>query len=91
VFLGPDFVFGPGRGSTSIACRGSNFQLGEVGGEMFVDLGRLACKASQRYPVLAGLDRSNNQSLVIWCEQFLGADPAGGSAAQNQLGVERSR
>ena len=38
--------------------------------EMFVDLGRRAFKGSRRYPVLAGLDPSNNQSLVIWCEQF---------------------
>jgi hypothetical protein len=70
LFLGPDFEIGPGRSSTSIACRGQILSSSDVAGEMFVDLGRLACKGSQRYPALAGLDRSNNQSLVIWCEQF---------------------
>ena len=35
------------------------------------DLGRLrAFKGSQRYALPAGLDLSNYQSLIIWCEQF---------------------
>jgi electron transfer DM13 len=38
---------------------------------MYVDLGRLkAFKGSQNYPVPAGINLANYQSVVIWCEQF---------------------
>ncbi|GIX27452.1 MAG: hypothetical protein KatS3mg123_1333 [Burkholderiales bacterium] len=38
---------------------------------MYVDLGRLkAFKGSQNYPIPKGMDLSNYESMVIWCEQF---------------------
>jgi hypothetical protein len=38
---------------------------------MFVDLGRLkAFKGSQNYAVPAGVNLTDYQSVVIWCEQF---------------------
>jgi len=38
---------------------------------MYVDLGRLkAFKGSQNYPIPEGMDLSNYESVVIWCEQF---------------------
>ncbi len=38
---------------------------------MFVDLGGLrAFKGSQRYPIPAGVDLKNSQSVIIWCERF---------------------
>ena len=38
---------------------------------MYVDLGRLrAFKGSQRYPVPAGIDLKNYQSVIVWCERF---------------------
>lgn len=38
---------------------------------MYVDLGRLkAFKGGQNYPIPEGMDLSNYESMVIWCEQF---------------------
>jgi hypothetical protein len=38
---------------------------------MFVDLGGLrAFKGSQRYPIPAGVDLKDYQSVIIWCERF---------------------
>ena len=38
---------------------------------MFVDLGRLkAFRGGQNYPIPRGLDLTDYQSAVIWCEQF---------------------
>ena len=43
----------------------------DLGDAMFVDLGQLrAFKGSQRYPIPAGVDLKNYQSVIIWCEAF---------------------
>jgi len=72
VFLGPDFEVGPGpKFHVYLVPRAQIRSSGDVSAQMFVDLGRLrAFKGSQRYALPAGLDLSNYQSLIIWCEQF---------------------
>jgi len=43
----------------------------DVKDTMFVDLGGLrAFKGSQRYPIPAGVDLKDYQSVIIWCERF---------------------
>ncbi len=43
----------------------------EVQNSMYVDLGRLkAFTGSQNYPIPAGIDLAEYQSVVIWCERF---------------------
>jgi len=70
VFLGPDFEIGPGRSSTSIACRGQILGSSDVAGRDVRRSWAASLQGQPTLPVLAGLDPSNNQSLVIWCEQF---------------------
>jgi hypothetical protein len=72
VFLEPDFEVGPGPAFhvylvPKVGLRASS-DLGEA---MFIDLGGLrAFKGSQRYPIPAGVDLKNYQSVIIWCRQF---------------------
>jgi hypothetical protein len=72
VFLNADFEVGPGpKFHVYLVPKSQVRSSGELAGQMFVDLGRLrAFKGSQRYAILAGLDLSKFQSVIIWCEQF---------------------
>ncbi len=72
VFLGEDFEVGPGPKFHVYLVPGGNIRnSGDLGQQMFVDLGRLrAFKGSQRYAIPAGLDLSKFKSVIIWCEQF---------------------
>jgi hypothetical protein len=72
VFLGEDFEVGPGpKFHVYLVPRAQLRASGDLGGQMFVDLGRLrAFKGSQRYAIPGGLDLGKFHSVIIWCEQF---------------------
>jgi len=72
VFLEPDFEVGPGPAyHVYLVPKAGIRQNSDLGDAMFVDLGRLrAFKGSQRYPIPAGVDLKNYQSVIIWCERF---------------------
>ena len=72
VFLEPDFEVGPGPAfHVYLVPKASIRKSSDLGDAMFVDLGGLrAFKGSQRYPIPAGVDLKNYQSVIIWCERF---------------------
>ena len=72
VFLEPDFEVGPGPAfHVDPAPKASIRSTSDVKDAMFVDLGGLrAFKGSQRYPIPAGIDLKDYQSIIIWCERF---------------------
>jgi hypothetical protein len=72
VFLDPDFEVGPGPAfHVYLVPKASLRKNSDLGEAMFVDLGGLrAFKGSQRYPIPAGVDLKNYQSVIIWCERF---------------------
>ena len=72
VFLEPDFEVGPGPAfHVYLAPKASIRSTSDVKDAMFVDLGGLrAFKGSQRYPIPAGIDLKDYQSIIIWCERF---------------------
>jgi len=72
VFLEPDFEVGPGPAfHVYLVPKRSIRDAAAVKDSMYVDLGGLrAFKGSQRYPIPAGVDLKNYQSVVIWCERF---------------------
>ena len=72
VFLEPDFEVGPGPAFHVYLVPKRNIRdAAAVKDSMYVDLGGLrAFKGSQRYPIPAGVDLKNYQSVVIWCERF---------------------
>ncbi len=72
VFLEPDFEVGPGPAfHVYLVPKASIRKSSDLGDAMFVDLGQLrAFKGSQRYPIPAGVDLKNYQSVIIWCERF---------------------
>lgn len=72
VFLEADFKVGPGpKYHVYLVPKAKVRDEDDVKGQMFVDLGRLrAFEGSQRYAVAAGVNLSDYQSVVIWCEQF---------------------
>jgi len=72
VFLEPDFEVGPGPAfHVYLVPQAKVRDAGAVKDTMYVDLGGLrAFKGSQRYPIPAGVDLKNYQSVVIWCETF---------------------
>jgi len=72
VFLEPDFEVGPGPAYHVYLVPKRNIRdAAAVKDSMYVDLGGLrAFKGSQRYPIPAGVDLKNYQSVVIWCERF---------------------
>src|SRR5712672_2725310 len=72
VYLEPDFEVGPGPAfHVYLVPKASIRSTSDVKDVMFVDLGGLrAFKGSQRYPIPAGVDLKDYQSVVIWCERF---------------------
>ncbi|HEY7297382.1 MAG TPA: DM13 domain-containing protein [Xanthobacteraceae bacterium] len=72
VFLESDFEVGPGPAfHVYLVPKAPIRSSSELKDAMFVDLGGLrAFKGSQRYPVPAGVDLKQYQSVVIWCERF---------------------
>jgi Electron transfer DM13 len=72
VFLEPDFEVGPGPAfHVYLVPKASLRSSSDLKDAMFVDLGGLrAFKGSQRYPIPAGVDPKNYQSVIIWCERF---------------------
>jgi hypothetical protein len=72
VFLGEDFEVGPGpKFHVYLVPRKQIRSSGDLGGQMFVDLGRLrSFKGSQRYAIPAGMDLAKYESVIIWCERF---------------------
>ena len=72
VFLDSDFEVGPGPAfHVYLVPKASIRSSSDVKDAMFVDLGGLrAFKGSQRYPIPAGVDLKNYQSVIIWCQQF---------------------
>jgi Electron transfer DM13 len=72
VFLEPDFEVGPGPAfHVYLVPKASIRSSSDVKDLMFVDLGGLrAFKGSQRYPIPAGVDLRDYQSVIIWCERF---------------------
>jgi hypothetical protein len=72
VFLEPDFEVGPGPAFHVYLVPKANVRSeADVKDTMFVDLGGLrAFKGSQRYPIPAGVNLKDFQSVVIWCERF---------------------
>ena len=72
VFLEPDFEIGPGPAfHVYLVPKASIRSSSDLKDAMFVDLGGLrAFKGSQRYPIPAGVDLKDYQSVVIWCERF---------------------
>ena len=72
VFLEPDFEVGPGPAfHVYLVPKAGLRASSDLGEAMFIDLGGLrAFKGSQRYPVPAGVDLKNYQSVIIWCRQF---------------------
>ena len=72
VYLESDFEVGPGPAfHVYLVPKASIRSTSDVKDVMFVDLGGLrAFKGSQRYPIPAGVDLKNYQSVIIWCERF---------------------
>lgn len=72
VFLEEDFEVGPGpKFHVYLVPKEAIRSSGDLDGQMFVDLGRLkAFKGSQRYSIPKGLNLTDFNSVVIWCEQF---------------------
>ncbi|MGB8747198.1 MAG: DM13 domain-containing protein [Pseudolabrys sp.] len=72
VFLEPDFEVGPGPAfHVYLVPKASIRSTSDVKDLMFVDLGSLrAFKGSQRYPIPAGVNLKDYQSVIIWCERF---------------------
>ena len=72
VFLEPDFEVGPGPAfHVYLVPKASIRSSSDVKDLMFVDLGGLrAFKGSQRYPIPAGVNLKDYQSVIIWCERF---------------------
>jgi hypothetical protein len=72
VFLEPDFEVGPGPAfHVYLVPKAGLRASSDLGEAMFIDLGGLrAFKGSQRYPIPAGVDLKNYQSVIIWCRQF---------------------
>src|SRR5262245_12337869 len=72
VFLESDFEVGPGPAfHVYLVPKASIRMSSDVKDTMFVDLGGLrAFKGSQRYPIPAGVDLKDYQSVIIWCERF---------------------
>ena len=72
VFLEPDFEVGPGPAfHVYLVPKAGLRASSDLGEAMFIDLGGLrSFKGSQRYPIPAGVDLKNYQSVIIWCRQF---------------------
>lgn len=72
VFLGDDFVVGPGPDyHVYLVPKADIRSSSDVTDTMYVDLGRLrAFKGSQNYAIPAGVDLKKYPSVVIWCQQF---------------------
>ena len=72
VFLEFDFEVGPGPAfHVYLVPKASIRSTSDVKDLMFVDLGGLrAFKGSQRYPIPAGVNLKDYQSVIIWCERF---------------------
>ena len=72
VFLEPDFEVGPGPAfHVYLVAKMSLRSSSDLKDVKFVDLGGLrAFKGSQRYPVTAGVNLKDYQSVIIWCERF---------------------
>jgi hypothetical protein len=72
VFLEPDFEVGPGPAfHVYLVPKAGIRSSSDLKDVMFVDLGGLrAFKGSQRYPIPAGVDLKDYQSVIIWCERF---------------------
>jgi Electron transfer DM13 len=72
VFLESDFEVGPGPAfHVYLVPKAPIRSSSDLKDVTFVDLGGLrAFKGSQRYPVPAGVDLKQYQSVIIWCERF---------------------
>jgi hypothetical protein len=72
VFLEPDFEVGPGPAfHVYLVPKASIRTSSDLKDAKFVDLGGLrAFKGSQRYPIPAGVNLQDYQSVIIWCERF---------------------
>jgi hypothetical protein len=72
VFLESDFGVGPGPAfHVYLVPKASIRASSDLKDAMFVDLGGLrAFKGSQRYPIPAGVNLKDYQSVIIWCERF---------------------
>ena len=72
VYLESDFEVGPGPAfHVYLVPKASIRSSSDLKDVKFVDLGGLrAFKGSQRYPIPAGVDLKQYQSVIIWCERF---------------------
>ena len=72
VFLESDFEVGPGPAFHVYLVPKPMIRANpDLKEQMYVDLGGLrAFKGSQRYPIPAGVDSKDYQSVIIWCERF---------------------
>src|SRR5215813_6494643 len=72
VYLESDFEVGPGPAfHVYLVPKASIRSSADLKDASFVDLGSLrAFKGSQRYPVPAGVNLKDYQSVIIWCERF---------------------
>jgi hypothetical protein len=72
VFLEPDFEVAPGPAfHVYLVPKATIRTSSDMKDVMFVDLGGLrAFRGSQRYPIPAGVDLKNYQSVIIWCDRF---------------------
>jgi hypothetical protein len=72
VFLEVDFEVGPGPAfHVYLVPKASIRASSDLKDTMFVDLGGLrSFKGSQRYPIPAGVNLQDYQSVIIWCERF---------------------
>ncbi|MCP4327996.1 MAG: DM13 domain-containing protein [Alphaproteobacteria bacterium] len=72
VYLDTDFEVGPGPAfHVYLVPKAQIRQSSDVKQTMYVDLGKLrAFKGSQKYPIPAGVELGDYQSVVIWCAQF---------------------
>ncbi len=72
VYLDENFEVGPGpKFHVYMVPKAPIRRSSDLDGAMFVDLGRLrAFKGSQKYPIPAGTNPADYQSVIIWCEKF---------------------
>ena len=72
LYLESDFEVGPGPAfHVYLVPKASIRSSADLKDASFVDLGSLrAFKGSQRYPVPAGVNLKDYQSVIIWCERF---------------------
>jgi hypothetical protein len=77
VFLHEDFEVGPGPAFHVYLVPAANIRdAGQVTGTMFIDSAACARSRQPEISIPSGADLSQFPSVVIWCQQILGADLA---------------